>query len=171
MIPSLFWKRRYRKLYAHNWERVRNCFFYTYGHLAHAEELADQVLDHLRKFGRIFSYTEAQRFLYIEMRTMIAQLPNEPGWAARGKSLSFVQLHTEKHEEVQFLGDHHLLQENLETVFALLPMRLRQVFLLHRIDQQSPTEIASILGMPVGKVEAALIEAIERMTPPVRKAS
>ncbi|MEL6537755.1 MAG: sigma factor-like helix-turn-helix DNA-binding protein, partial [Bacteroidota bacterium] len=118
------------------------------------------------EFGKVFSYQEAQRFLFIEARSITTKLPYE-----LGSPLSIVHPPASDSSDSLFLGDHHLLQEKLETVFSVLPIRLRQILLLQRIDRKTPSEIAEILGLPVERVEEALVDALERLGPAMREAS
>ncbi|HAP64202.1 MAG TPA: hypothetical protein DCR93_33545 [Cytophagales bacterium] len=166
MSHFLFWKQRYQKLYAENIDRLRNFFFYGCGDLAESELMAENVMWHMRHYGKFFSKREAQKFLFLEARLMAAQIQFEPG-----KPITFLRKYSFATEDFHFAGDHHVLKEKLETAFSVLPIRLRQIFLLHRIDKLSPAQIAHTLGLPLGQVEDSLVEALDRLNMALREAS
>ena len=56
------------------------------------------------------------------------------------------------------------LLDRLETALARLPRATREVFLAHRLDRLSYTQIAARTGLSVAKVERHMARAIHRLS-------
>ncbi|MEL6534204.1 MAG: sigma factor-like helix-turn-helix DNA-binding protein [Bacteroidota bacterium] len=165
MMRLLFWKRNYRKLYGQNIDRLRKFFFYGCGDFDQSEEMAENVMWHLRHYGRIFSYQGAQKYLYIEARMVAAQLQLDQYNTHFDTSPKPLPLGVEDENST------YPAEEYLEAAFSHLSLRVRQVFLFHRLDKLSMEEIASTVGIPVDQVEIALAEAKHRLQQSIPKAS
>jgi RNA polymerase sigma-70 factor (ECF subfamily) len=56
------------------------------------------------------------------------------------------------------------MQDRYREIVATLPNRMREVFLLHRVDELGYKEIAAHLGISVRTVEWHIAEAIIRIS-------
>lgn len=67
------------------------------------------------------------------------------------------------------LVDRRRARELLDAMLDRLPLDLRAVFVLHEIDELSTTEIAEVIGVPVGTAASRLRRARELFAERVRR--
>ena len=67
------------------------------------------------------------------------------------------------------LVDRRRARELLDTILDRLPLDLRAVFVLHEIEELSTTEIAEVVGVPVGTAASRLRRARELFAERVRR--
>ncbi|WP_298119995.1 sigma-70 family RNA polymerase sigma factor [Flavobacterium sp.] len=141
----------FKSIFQLNFKLIRNYLIYKYKDADRAEDVAQNAFVILWENCKVLKPEQAKSFLFTTAtRLSLNQIKHE-------KVVSNFELKSNKSElnseSPEFLLEENELRKQLESAINQLPEKQREVFLMNRFENQSYTEIASLLGLSVKAVE------------------
>src|SRR6185312_10269743 len=146
--------RRYR-------EAVRRYFLKRIGDAAEAEDLTQDLMLRLAAKADLDAIESIESFLF----TMAANLLRDRGRRRRVAARMLAELETSRAENFEVLSPERVLVgrealQNLLQAQGRLDPRVRNVFILHRLEGMKYADIARLYGLSVSSIEKDIIKAL-----------
>ena len=149
--------RRYR-------EAVRRYFLKRLGDAAEAEDLTQDLMLRLAAKADLDRIENVESFLF----TMAANLLRDRGRRGRTAARMLAEMETSRSENFEVLSPERVLVgrealTNLLKAQGQLDSRVRNVFILHRLEGMKYADIARLYGLSVSSIEKDIIKALAHL--------
>lgn len=149
--------RRYR-------EAVRRYFLKRIGDAAEAEDLTQDLMLRLAAKVDLDRIETVESFLF----TMAANLLRDRGRRRRTAARMLAEMETSRSENFEVLSPERVLVgrealNNLLKAQGQLDPRVRNVFILHRLEGMKYADIARLYGLSVSSIEKDIIKALAHL--------
>jgi RNA polymerase sigma-70 factor (ECF subfamily) len=141
-------------------ERLRRFVRARVGNRQDAEDVIQEAYLRVLRYSAEHEVEDQERLLFSAAKNLAVD--NRRRQKARARSVAECAVFAERSDEwpaADDLVDAWQRLRRVEAAIALLPPRCREVFLMHRIDGMSYTEIARHLGISVSAVEKNVARA------------
>lgn len=148
----------FKLVFEANFTLLRNFLIYKFRDVERAEDVAQNAFVKLWENCDILKQEQAKSFLFTTaIRLSLNNIKHD-------KVVSNFEIKTKPKamhiESPEFLLEEAELKTRLEQAINELPEKQRTVFLMNRFDNQSYTEIASVLDLSVKAVEKRMHQAL-----------
>ena len=148
----------FRTIFDSHFKLLRNFLIYKYKDVARAEDVAQNAFVILWQNCGTIKPEQAKSFLFTTaIRLSLNMLKHD-------KVVSKFELMSDKREahveSPEFLMLEHELKQHLERAINELPEKQRTVFLMNRLENQSYSQIATLLDLSVKTVEKRMHNAL-----------
>ena len=147
----------YKDLFDLHSKALRNFIYYKCGDIQQAEDIVQDAFIKLWDNCSKIVFEKAKSFLYTVARNNFL---NEVAHKKIVLQHQSNYKNDRTNESPEFLLEEKQFMEKLERVIADLPEKLREVFLLSRIDKKKYAEIAEMLDISVKAVEKRMSQAL-----------
>ncbi len=149
--------RRYR-------EAVRRYFLKRVGHAAEAEDLTQDLMLRLAAKADLDRIENTESFLFTMAANLLRDRSRRRGTAAR----MLAEMETSRAENFEVLSPERVLAgrealQNLLKAQGQLEPRVRNVFILHRLEGMKYADIARLYGLSVSSIEKDIIKALAHL--------